>query len=932
MSNHKIAPVRTNPVLLHPSEHRLSLDGNWAFRLDPEDKGVSERWFQNPQMLSDSVAVPGCWQGQGHGTDAKETLWDFGLEARTFRATYKGTGWYGKLFHLPAEWENKRIRLNFGGVHPSAEVWLNGVKLGDNHYPFVPFGFDVTDAVRRNGENQLTVRVHEEARILGLAFGWQGAWSGLYRGVDLTAAGAFIDQFTAYPDVDSQSIRFRVACDCLKPEEAAVVRVSCRLADGTGPQQSLEMPLADSTTEVTLKMPSPKLWSPDAPNLYRIDAVLASGDHVLDALSERTGFVKLSTQAKHFLINGEPYYMRGTGDFLSNPETGCPDTDRDRWRRKLSALRAYGYNYVRCQSYVYGPEYYDVADEVGMLVQSEMGALGAWGGSNKWHVYAWPPPTPAFRKDLLNQWNLVVARDANHPSANIYCMSNELGAETLFPRTAWQCHDDTKAGKPSAFVIWTDGGYNEDLPGEFVNDEAAKDETCPKPLIQHEFRWWSSFPDVSIMHKYSGAIRPYSAQIALEAASAHGISHLLPLAAANSQRLQFVEAKLKMEMCRRDNPTLAGICHFNAMDGNPSPQGIIDEFYDTKYAQSGKWLQTNGDTVILSSLGAEDRVLASGDELNCTFSVSDFSHPSLGNPTLEWRLESSRVVIAEGQLEYAHLPYRVCNAGSIRQVIPEVASAEKARLSVRLNEGARSYTNEWDLWLFPKDTPLSPALRIYRAPKYTWLTTAKDVPILKDEPLTSKHVILTETFDEALADLVRSGGRVVLCASEGLVRPYNPKLLLNEGRYFFTPPANYPPMEDGHDGSIISSHPILGDFPHEGFADLQFYRMMAETPPIDLEPLGLDGLGVGPTPVSGAEPVLRVLHSYPVCRPLAYLTQYKLGGGVVVICSLDLDQSLPEARYLLARMCDYLEGEREIVAAELSEESIVRLIEGTSIP
>ena len=107
MATHRIAPVRTNPVLMHPGENGLSLDGNWAFRLDPEDKGVSEGWFRNPQMLSDSVGVPGCWQGRGHGTDAKEALWDF------------------------------------GGVHPSAEVWLNGVKPGENHYPLVPLGLNV---------------------------------------------------------------------------------------------------------------------------------------------------------------------------------------------------------------------------------------------------------------------------------------------------------------------------------------------------------------------------------------------------------------------------------------------------------------------------------------------------------------------------------------------------------------------------------------------------------------------------------------------------------------------------------------------------------------------------------------------------------------------------------------------------------------------
>ena len=35
-----------------------------------------------------------------------------------------------------------------------------------------------------------------------------------------------------------------------------------------------------------------------------------------------------------------------------------------------------------------------------------------------------------------------------------------------------------------------------------------------KPLVEHEYAWWSSFPDVRQGPKYAGAIRPYAAEIA----------------------------------------------------------------------------------------------------------------------------------------------------------------------------------------------------------------------------------------------------------------------------------------------------------------------------------------------------------------------------------------------------------------------------------
>ncbi len=179
-----------------------------------------------------------------------------------------------------------------------------------------------------------------------------------------------------------------------------------------------------------------------------------------------------------------------------------------------------------------------------------------------------------------------------------------------------QCYASTKNTKPTAAVIWTDGGYNPDLPADFINSEAKAEgnfvmpplDRMQKPLIQHEFRWWSSYPDIRLMSRYDGALRPYAAEIAIEAAQRQGQRTLLEKFAESSNQLQFIEAKGKMEMRRGDHVGLAGICHFNAMDCNPSPQGILNEFYEKKVADSLTWQQTNGDTVILGSLGFDERV------------------------------------------------------------------------------------------------------------------------------------------------------------------------------------------------------------------------------------------------------------------------------------------------------------------------------------
>ncbi|MBI4026440.1 MAG: hypothetical protein HY360_15755 [Verrucomicrobia bacterium] len=923
-------PVRVNPVLLHPHENRISLGGEWNFRLDPEDRGLTEQWFSGKKGFSEKIAVPGCWQGQGFGSDAKDTVRDFNLVARTYQATYTGTGWYARSFNAPSEWKGKRLWLNFGGAHPSAEVWLNGIHLGENDLPFVPFGFEITAVVRWDGSNTIVVRVHERNREFGHVYNWEGNWSGLYRNVEITATGAcFLESCAIHPDVDSESMRFRArlggdACDALLLQASAA-------PIGTAPKAfGVEAPVREREFEFTLEVPAPRLWRPEIPELYRVDLTLRQGTEILDAWSERVGFVKLTAEGRQLCINNQPYYWRGSGDHLACPETGCPDANRDRWRRKLRVLREYGYNFVRCPSFVYTPEYFDAADEAGLLIQSEPGGIGPWGGHSVMHAYSWPKPTPDNYPIMKRQWDLSVLRDVNHPSANIYCMSNEFGiVGCRFPRIAWEYYRATKAIKPTALVIWTDGAHDENMPGDFVNGEASQDGGVTKPLIQHEFRWWSAFPDVRIMHKYSGAMRPFAAEIAQQAARRWGLERVLTDAAVASQRLQFLEAKGKLEMMRRDHPNLAGISHFNGADVGASAQGIVDQFYERKYADAALWRQTNHDTVVLSGLNFDDRVLEARTTFRCRLYVSDFSHPPLNAPVLEWRLVIPAGEIASGRIRYAHKPYGAFALGEIEVSVPVLAEAAAARLEVRLAEGNRIFTNSWNLWILPPKKPLPQGLAVHGPAQYSWLKDCSDIPTASPASFRAKDgpkAVLTERLDAALVEYMRGGGRVLLVATEGLVRPH-PMLFPAQPYYagiwyFFTPPANYGPYEDGQNGTIIRNHPMLGGLPHEGFADLQFFRLIENAPPIDLAPLDL----------GQAEPVIRVIHRYPVFRPLAYLIEGRCGRGGLILCALDLNPAFPEARYLLCRICEYATGAGFLPAQDLSHAALDRIVTCTALP
>ena len=101
---------------------------------------------------------------------------------------------------------------------------------------------------------------------------------------------------------------------------------------------------------------------------------------------------------------------------------------------------------------------------------------------------------------------------------------------------------------------------------------------------------------------------------------------------------------------------------------------------------------------------------------------------------------------------------------------------------------------------------------------------------------------------------------------------------------------------------MIQDHPMLEALPHEGFADLQLYRLIAPAPPIALEALGLGKV----------DPVVRVLSTYFVGLPLAYLVEASLGKGGLILCALCLIRDCPKRATCWRRCCATPQAGRSI--------------------
>jgi beta-glucuronidase len=129
----------------NPFRQFIDLSGFWELRFDPENQGHQAGW-SNGFSGCRPGAVPASWNDQF-------------AEWRD----YLGQTWYQTRFDLPWGWDANRqqISLRFGSVNYLAEVWLNGVRLGEHEGGHLPFTFDITACVKSE-HNLLVVQVEGE--------------------------------------------------------------------------------------------------------------------------------------------------------------------------------------------------------------------------------------------------------------------------------------------------------------------------------------------------------------------------------------------------------------------------------------------------------------------------------------------------------------------------------------------------------------------------------------------------------------------------------------------------------------------------------------------------------------------------------------------------------------------------------------------------
>ncbi|MEN9934948.1 MAG: hypothetical protein RLZZ387_1527, partial [Chloroflexota bacterium] len=159
----------------------------------------------------------------------------------------------------------------------------------------------------------------------------------------------------------------------------------------------------------TANLPSPIPWAPDTPALYTAALRLADGDERVI----RLGLRSIQADGDRLLLNGRPLYPRLILSWGWYPGALSPNPGPERVRQDFARLRSMGYNGVKLCLWFPPQYYFDLADELGMLLWVE---LPMW----------LPNPDDHFRRQTPLEYARLARAARQHPSVILYSLGCEL--------------------------------------------------------------------------------------------------------------------------------------------------------------------------------------------------------------------------------------------------------------------------------------------------------------------------------------------------------------------------------------------------------------------------------------------------------------------------------------------------------------------------
>ncbi len=373
-------------------------------------------------------------------------------------ANYQGVAWYRKKFNVSNEMvKNKKLVLYFESIMGKSEIYLNG-KLIKKHYGgYLPISIDISKhvksgivnlddlnvvAVKADNSDDTEYPPGKTQKQLDFSY-----FGGIYRDVYLIShnktyvsdaqtagliagGGVFIRNEIAQDNKSASVIVKTNIVNDLNISTDVIIKQSlylkndCNNAVAVISNNKTMAQSSNSSLEQTLKVESPKLWSPDRPYLYNLitEVIDAKTNQVIDSFRNRVGIRTIKIDpVKGLILNNRVFNQKliGTNRHQDFAYVGnaLPNSGQFRDAKKL---RDAGARIIRSAHYPQDPAFMDAADELGLFV------IVATPG---WQFFNWKSKDN-FTSLVVSDIQHMVRRDRNYASV---IMWEPILNETSYP-------------------------------------------------------------------------------------------------------------------------------------------------------------------------------------------------------------------------------------------------------------------------------------------------------------------------------------------------------------------------------------------------------------------------------------------------------------------------------------------------------------------
>ena len=860
----------------HEVYDSVPLDGAWEMAYQP----YAWETVDYPRFTGVTVtnAVPGYWEDLVGDFRAAGMKDEFRINPWYSQQAFPIRGWaddttlpqiYGCFFYrrtVELDKDGPAV-LRFEGVRNQVHVWVNGRFIRFRAGFSTPFEFAIPKGVLKKGANEVVLAVSNNPNL-----GYGDYVCGLTtRSVFRATGGVNGHLELRFPKSDVADVYVTTAKDL----RTFTVHVSGKdsffytIADG-----GRVLAKGRETGDFTLGASGYEFWSPENPKRYELRLMTPGG-----VVTQRFGIRRLVADGEKFKLNGKPVYLRGVTEHCYFAQTVHLPRDLGYYRMITAKRKELGFNFVRFHTFVPPVEYLEATDELGMLVHIE---------------------SPNFVSEP--EYAAIIAFARRHPSVVIYCTGNETRidrlAETYLEDVAGLVHTMTDSlFSPMSAMRGVEYAFDMDqiVAKPFRHNAERMSRLCTycdmftsfqlgltsydslnngtpkdlddwgaayggKPRISHEICIDGSYADLSLERMYP----PDSPMVKA------GIFSGLRRQLADRGLLDRTDAYFRnsCEWMRRIRKftfeKLRAADHVAGYDflGDINTHwhtygysvGMMDEFYRLKPGETVEnVLRYNSAAVLLCDLGSDFNVTA-GEKKAIAFSISNYADDAadaqltvelvdVGDGTRVWTATRDCGVIANGQLTAL---------GTFDVEIPAEKHPKKYVLRARIGDVA---ANEWEMYAFPK-TISAPALENVK--------------------------VVTDISEPDLQAAMAKGERVLLLGAEPFKSLKSTYRIGMAGRC------------SGNFATVIQKgHPALEGLPHEGFCGWQFRRLIEGGRTVQLE------AGVP------FDPIIDVASAVKCVIRQASLFEYRIGDGLLLVCSFRFSDDDPAAVWLKARLVAY---------------------------